>query len=212
MDHSKQAVSIFNKLAKEYQARFMDTSMYHETFDIFCNAITSRNATVLELACGPGNITSYLLEKRPDLIITGTDLAPEMIKLAGNNNPSARFQVLDCREISKLPNKFDAVMCGFVLPYINEIETQQLFKDIYFLLNPDGVFYLSTMEGNYSESGFRKGSTGEEIFMHYYNAKFLKETLSMIGFEISELQRIVTANADGTPTTDLIIISVKRSA
>ena len=59
MDKSQNAVNIFNKLAKHYQDKFMDTSMYHETFDIFCSLIKKQNAGILELACGPGNITQY---------------------------------------------------------------------------------------------------------------------------------------------------------
>lgn len=209
MDHSQHAASVFNKLAKEYQDRFMDTSIYHETFDAFCNAIPS-DGSVLELACGPGNITHYLLRKRPDLVILGTDLAPEMVRLATTINPSAKFQVLDCRDVVQLKMHFDAVMCGFVLPYISSEETQKLFSDVAAQLKPNGILYISTMEGRYSDSGFRKGSTGEEIFMHYYDAEFLTGTLLANGFEILELKRIISTNTDGSSVTDLVIISVKQ--
>ncbi len=209
MDHSQRAASVFNKLATEYQDRFMDTSFYHETFDFFLNAIPS-DGSVLELACGPGNITHYLLKKHPTLDILGTDLAPEMVRLAALNNPLAKFQVLDCREVIKLKMHFDAVMCGFVLPYISSQETQKLFKDVAAKLKPKGVFYISTMEGRYSDSGFRKGSTGDEIFMHFYDAEFLTETLRHNGFEILELKRINSTNSDGSAVTDLVIISVKQ--
>ena len=73
MDKSKIAVAIFNKLAKMYQDKFMNVDLYSESFDLFCNAIQKENATILEIACGPGNITKYLLNKRPDFNILGID-------------------------------------------------------------------------------------------------------------------------------------------
>ncbi|MCK6692047.1 MAG: class I SAM-dependent methyltransferase, partial [Thermoanaerobaculia bacterium] len=63
MDKTKTAVDIFDKHARLYQDKYMDTSMYHDTFDAFCDNITRQNAEILELACGPGNITAYLLKK-----------------------------------------------------------------------------------------------------------------------------------------------------
>jgi ubiquinone/menaquinone biosynthesis C-methylase UbiE len=63
MDKNKQAIDVFNKLAKVYQDKFMDVSLYHDSFDVFCSHIKKENPSVLELACGPGNITQYLLKK-----------------------------------------------------------------------------------------------------------------------------------------------------
>ena len=120
MDKTKLAVDVFDKLANLYQAKFMDVSLYHDTFDMFCNNITKQNADVLELACGPGNITHYLLSKRSDFKLLGTDLAPNMIELAKINNPSAQFQLLDSRDIRKLNKTYDAIMCGFILPYLSK--------------------------------------------------------------------------------------------
>ena len=64
MDKTKIAVAIFNKYASEYQDKFMDLALYHDTFDLFCNLLVRENPTILELACGPGNITKYLLKKK----------------------------------------------------------------------------------------------------------------------------------------------------
>src|SRR6185295_3669822 len=99
MDKTKIAVNIFNKHASKYQDKFMDVNLYAGSFDFFCDAAKKQNAKILEIACGPGNITSYLLNKRPDFKILGIDLAPNMIALAKINNPKADFQLMDCRDI-----------------------------------------------------------------------------------------------------------------
>ncbi|MGX7666505.1 class I SAM-dependent DNA methyltransferase [Flavobacterium pedocola] len=204
-----KAAEVFNKCANLYEERFMDFDLYNDTFDLFCEAIEKENAEVLELACGPGNITKYLLKKRADFKILGTDLAPKMIELAQKNNPSASFQLLDCRGFLKLGKKFDGIMCGFGLPYLSKEETIQLIKDANDCLNDGGILYLSTMEDDYSKSGFKKGSTGDEIYMHYHQEDYLAEALGQNGFKIIALQRKKFPEQDGSNTTDLILIAIK---
>lgn len=210
MDKTKIAVDVFNKHATSYQTKFMDVSLYHDSFDIFCNAIINLNADVLELACGPGNITKYLLQKRPDFKILGTDLAPNMIELAKVNNPIAEFQLMDCRLMDLLNKNYDGIMCGFCLPYLSKEEAIMLIRDAASILNPKGVLYISTMEDDYEKSAFKKGSAGDEIFMHYHQANYLTATLTENGFTILDLQRKVYPNQDGSKTTDLIIIATKN--
>lgn len=209
MDKNKQAVEIFNKLAQVYQDKFMDVSLYHDSFDIFCKHIKKENANVLELACGPGNITQYLLKARPDLNILGTDLAPNMIELAKLNNPKANFQLLDSRNILSLNKTYDAIMCGFCLPYLSKEEAIQLISDASKALTDAGVIYISTMEDNYEKSEFKKGSSGDEIFMHFHEGDYLREALTNNGFKNIELKRQNYPTTDGSKVTDLIIIAQK---
>ena len=85
MDRSQQAAAAFDKNAVLYQDRFMDFELYNDTFNLFCVHVLTENAHILDLACGPGNITKYLLQQRPDFKILGIDLAPKMIELAKVN-------------------------------------------------------------------------------------------------------------------------------
>jgi 2-polyprenyl-3-methyl-5-hydroxy-6-metoxy-1,4-benzoquinol methylase len=209
MDHSINAVNIFNKWAKEYQDKFMDVNAYSDTFNFFCDAIEKNNAEVLELACGPGNITKYLLNKRSDLKILGTDLAPKMIELAKVNNPNANFEIMDSRAIFQINKKFDAIMCGFCLPYLSKNEALQLIHDASKILNANGVIYISTMEDDYNQSGFKKGSKGDEIFMHYHQSDYLCQALENNHFEILKMHRQNFDYGDGTKATDLILIGKK---
>ncbi len=82
MDKTKIAVDLFDKHAEEYQNKFMHFDLYDDTFDIFHKNIQVQNAKILDIACGPGNITRYLLNHRQDLQIVGIDLSPKMIALA----------------------------------------------------------------------------------------------------------------------------------
>jgi trans-aconitate methyltransferase len=206
LDHSKIAVSIFNKLADSYQEKFIDVSLYHDSLDLFCDAIEKDNATILELACGPGNITKYLLEKRPNYKILGTDLAPNMIELAKINNPKATFELLDCRAIATLNKNFDAILCGFGLPYLSKDEAIQFIIDASHQLNEKGVLYISTMEDDNSKSGFKTGSTGDQMFQNFHQADYLTKALEENGFHIIHLDRKEYIHNE-EKTIDLIIIA-----
>jgi 2-polyprenyl-3-methyl-5-hydroxy-6-metoxy-1,4-benzoquinol methylase len=210
MNEIQPAVAVFDKLADVYQDKYMDVSLYHHSSDLFCDQITLKNAKILELACGPGNITQYLLKKRPDFKILGTDLSPNMVELAKINNPTAEFQLMDCREIGRLDQRYDAIMCGFCLPYLSKEEAIQLVQDASELLNPNGVLYISTMEDDYSKSGPKTSSDGaHQLYMYFHQADYLTAALQEHGFKTINLQHQDYPTQDGTKTTDLLIIAGK---
>lgn len=207
MDKNKIAVEVFNKNGLGYQDKFMNVDLYKDSLDLFCTSIDKSDPEILEVACGPGNITKYLLEKRSDLSILGTDLAPKMIELAKQNNPQADFGLMDCREIGNLDKKFDGIMCGFAFPYLSKEEAIMFIEDSSKILNSRGVLYLSTMEDDYSKSTFKKGSTGDEIFMHYHEAGYLLNALEENGFQLLDLRRQEYPEKDGSVSIDLIILA-----
>ena len=207
MDRNKIAVDVFNKHASSYQDKFMDVNLYGETFDLFCQAIKKEHADILELACGPGNITKYLLERRTDFKLLATDLSLNMIKLAKANNPTAEVQLMDGRDIIGLGKKYDGIMCGFFLPYLSKEDAIKLICDAAKVLNPKGLLYISTMEDDYRKSGLKKGSQGDEIFMHYHQADYLIAALEESNFSILKLDRKEYPAPNGTKTTDIILIA-----
>lgn len=208
MDRSKNAIALFDKLAKLYESKYMNVDLYREGLDLFCGQIPKKNPEILELACGPGNITKYLLQKRPDLKIFGTDLAPNMIALAKANNPEAEFGLMDCRNIKQLAKKYDGIMCGFALPYLSKEEAIQLIADTANLLHPKGILYLSTMSDDYSKSGIEAASTGDKTFVYYHQADYLTKALEENCF------KIILSKYQDYPLkkgiTDLIIVAQKE--
>ena len=134
-----------------------------------------------------------------------------MIELAKINNPSAEFGILDSKDLNTLNQKYDALMCGFLLPYLSKLETINLIHDASELLNPNGIFYISTMEDENSKSGPRKGSSGDEVFMNFHEADYLTEALNQNNFELLSLERIETKNPDGSTVIDLILISRSKN-
>jgi ubiquinone/menaquinone biosynthesis C-methylase UbiE len=77
-----ETFNTWNKIATLYQNKFMDLDLYNETYDFICALLNKPNSKILEIGCGPGNITKYLLSKQPSFDIFGIDIAPNMIELA----------------------------------------------------------------------------------------------------------------------------------
>ena len=207
MNNNQNAVAIFNKYANLYAGKYMNVSDYSSGLNYFCNQLKPE-AKVLEIACGPGNITQFLLNGRPDLNIHGIDLAANMIALAKENNPTANFEQFDCRNIHQIQQRFDAVLIGFCLPYLSFAESKKLLADAAHLLNPGGIIYISTIEGNYVSSEFKTGSTGDTIFMHYYNETDLRNLLTASNFKVMQVERKRDLNeAKEVVNIDIIIIA-----
>ena len=181
MDRYKETFETWNKIASLYQDKFMELDLYNDTYDFICNSIDKPNAKLLEIGCGPGNITKYLIAKRPDFDIFGIDIAPNMVELARQNNPTAHFAVMDSRQINNLDSTYDGIVCGFCLPYLSQTETNELIANSYDLLNDKGLLYLSFVEGDPDKSDFKAGSGGR-VYFYYHKLDDITSQLNSFKF------------------------------
>ena len=54
--------------------------------------------TVVDLGCGPGNLTTLLADRWPDAHVTGLDSSPQMVERARAVDPRIAFEVADLRD------------------------------------------------------------------------------------------------------------------
>jgi ubiquinone/menaquinone biosynthesis C-methylase UbiE len=196
------AVDLFDRRANEYELRFMDTSIYHSTFNALLDQCCTHNPNPkgLELACGPGNITRYLLDKNPNLDLICTDLSDNMLELTRKNCPSVKCMKLDVRNIHReFKDLFDFIVCGFVLPYLNQQESLELIRDSCRLLANGGLFYLSTMRGDYS--GIKTTSHGDTVMVHFYSMEFIRNAVEQQGMHVLN---------EWIVDQDLVVLAMKR--
>lgn len=186
----------------------MDFDLYHGTYDALCSFLP-KNAKVLELGSGPGIIGKYLYDRRPDFQLLLTDVAPNMVQAAQKEVPKARTQVLDVRKLDSLHEDFDAVVAGFVLPYLSEEDILKLMEDLRKSILPQGWIYLSFVPGKHSDSGFISGSTGERTYFWYHSEDAVKNTLKSHGFVLQKAWRLRYLKSDGNEETHTILIAQK---
>ena len=190
MDNYQRTFQTWDKVASIYQDKFMDMDLYNDTYDIFCRLVEIVNPKIFEIGCGPGNITKYMLGKRPDFKIEAIDTSPNMVKLAKENNPTANFTVMDCRKIDQHTSTFDGIICGFCMPYLSKEDCIKLIRDCSAMLNHGGIFYFSTIENDYDQSAFEPSSDGQHtMFVYYHQEDYLVSALKENNFELVELIR-----------------------
>ncbi|HLO58443.1 MAG TPA: class I SAM-dependent methyltransferase [Bacteroidales bacterium] len=211
MDNFNISIKRFDEFASEYAVRFMNIDSYREHFDKFCELIFISQPDILELACGPGNVTRYLKEKFPGAKIIALDLAPRMLELARQTVTGVDFRLMDVRDIKSLNLTFDAIMCSFCLPFLSKTDTQKLISDCSAVLNKNGVLYLSTMEGDESRAGFESTSfTGDsKIYFNYHMQHDLEKALADSGFNVEYIVRQNYIEPKGTILIDIILVAKK---
>ncbi|MBB4688068.1 class I SAM-dependent methyltransferase [Amycolatopsis jiangsuensis] len=98
---------------------------------------------VLDAACGPGLYAEELT--RRGARVTGFDLSPRMVELAGQRVPDATFRVQDlARPLDWLPDdSVDQVLFALALEYVDD--RVAAFREFRRVLRPDGALVLSRM-------------------------------------------------------------------
>lgn len=209
MDKYKITFQTWNKIADLYQEKFMDSTLYNDSYAAFCKVIPTTAAKILEIGCGPGNITRYLIQQRPDFQLTAIDIAPNMLALAKKNVPKAKLLEMDARNIHTLNEKFDGICCGFCLPYLSKDDCLKLLQDSFNLLSSNGLLYLSFIEGNYNDSGYEQGSSGDQVFVYYHSSSQIKAALKQFHFEILQISSLDYPKG-GTQQQHIIFIAKKK--
>jgi SAM-dependent methyltransferase len=90
---------------------------------------------VLELACGPGGWTRLLARKAATL--TAVDSSPEMLALAAERAPGARFMRVNLFEWEP-DRRYDAVFFGFFLSHVPEERFEAFWSLVARALKPGG--------------------------------------------------------------------------
>jgi trans-aconitate 2-methyltransferase len=85
--------------------------------DLLARAPAERPRAVVDLGCGPGNLTADLAARWPAARVTGLDSAPEMIRAAERSGSTARFAVADVRDFTPGPDD-DVLVCNAVLQWV----------------------------------------------------------------------------------------------
>lgn len=209
LDQALQSSQVFDRLAERYQAKFMDLTLYDQSYLAFCEALTPGQAKVLDCACGPGNVSRYLMSQRPELKLLGIDLAPRMVELAQAAVPSAEFVVHDVRQLLALERRFDGIICAFGLPYLSDEELVAFIAAAEQVLEPGGVLYLSLMLGNRADSGLQHSPTGEAFYVYYHSQERIQHLLEDRGFSLLMQEQMSSPASAAQPTRDLIVIAKK---
>src|SRR5258708_27332527 len=114
--------------------------------------------SVVDLGCGPGNLTALLAERWPRADVSGVDNSPEMIETARAAAPALTFETGDVRDW-RPGGAPDVITCNAVLQWVPDHD--DLLVSWADMLAPGGwlAFQLPGNAGG-SPPGGERGVTG----------------------------------------------------
>ena len=209
-DHYKITIQTWKKVAKMYEEKFMDFDIYNESYEAFCSEISESDPSIIEIGCGPGNVTRWLRKRLPASTILATDVASEMIDVAKKNVDNVQFEVLDARNIDSLKETFDGILCGFCVPYIDKPDLKILIENSSALLKDKGIIYLSFIQGDYSDSELQIRSTDHAMKVHYYQEADINEFFKANSIDLIQSIHLSYLLPDGSEQIHLILLGRKK--
>ena len=178
--------------------------------DYLMSAMTDgNNKTVLEIGCGTGKNTEWLLTKGQK--ITAIDLSEEMLTIAREKISNDNVQLLKVdinQDWTFTTEKFDLVVCSLVLEHIENIN--RIFKLISEHLTKNGTVYIGELHPFKQYSGSKASFENEEgkqtvtVFTHHISE--FTSLAKQNGLTISEVKEYFD---DGNTTSIPRILTLK---
>ena len=140
----------------------------------------------LEVGCGIGMLSSYLVKKY-NWELTGIDLDPEQIAIAKKNNirhKNLKFLKSDVKKLPFEESKFDIVLCFDVMHHIPH--WKEALKEISRVLKPGSFFILSDI-------AMPKLIVFKNLFKNYggfYSVDDITEYLKENNFEVAYKEKL----------------------
>lgn len=189
------------------KTRDLDTKSTIETLNKF------DFSTVIELGCGTGKNTTFLLKKADKVI--GLDFSQEMLKKAKDKIKDERveFRKADLTAEWNIENNYaDIITCSLVLEHIENLNF--IFNQANKKLKNGGLFFISELHPFKQYSGskakFETESGTQELETYVHHISEYLEVANENGFELLELKEwFDEENKSGIPR--LIGITLRKS-
>jgi SAM-dependent methyltransferase len=127
-----------DSIAGSYQA-FFEPVTQHAMALLLDMAQVVAGTLLLDVATGPGGAAAMAAAR--GAIVTGVDLAPQMVALAAQRYPTIAFRVADVETLPFAEGAFDAVVCNFGLGHFPR--PAQAVAECVRVLRTDGMLSVS---------------------------------------------------------------------
>ena len=133
---------VFSQFAEEYRSRH--DQVRSEGRRRALELLAARpGELVLDLACGPGNLTAEVLAAGARVL--GADIADGMVRVAARQVPGARFARMDMERLGLRDGAFDAVVCGHGYQFVSDLG--RALAEAYRVLRPGGRLVATVPAG-----------------------------------------------------------------
>ncbi|HMS42694.1 MAG TPA: iron-containing redox enzyme family protein [Pyrinomonadaceae bacterium] len=140
--------NLYGKNAEQYDDIYYKEPLYKKEVDfVMAHLAHITKPSILDLCAGTGSHGKLFTERNTDFV--GIDRSREMLSIARNKVPSAKFIQADIRDFS-LEEKFDAVTCMYgAIHYLEQPQDiVRVLRLAYEHLKPGGVFIMDLRESD----------------------------------------------------------------
>jgi trans-aconitate methyltransferase len=158
------------QLADYFQSIGTRVSDIEIAFDLIAG---TKNPAVLEIGCADGRDAQEIVKRTNHY--TGFDVSKELIKIAREKVPGAKFQVADARTY-QYHGKLDIVFAFASLLHLDMDELINSLKNIHKNLNTEGILFISLKKADKYKSYLKRDQYGERLF-YLYSPEEIKELI-----------------------------------
>ncbi len=198
-----KSVYLYKSIAKKYYEAFKGKNRFLVEFE---NAMPKK-ATILDLGCGPGEDTKYLIKRNFNVV--SIDNSNEMLKIARKNVPNHKFILKDMRRLKCPKENFDGIIAAFSLIHIRKKEVKSLVKKFHVWLKKNGSVYIALQEGVGVKVVKEPFDPSLKMFLNLYTEKDIIGLLSQCGFEIIFIKKAPSKSKHEFKNNKIFIIAKK---
>lgn len=176
---NNEFLNVWNNSHKKH---FHGEIIYDEWLDKepFKSVINNSNGQFLDLGCGQGNNTLFLIEKNKNVL--SADLSDVALKIVKENITNSKVVQIDMsKKLEFKDNQFDVIISDFSLQYFNEKTTFNIINELKRVLRKDGYLILRLSSTNDVNYGAMLGDKLEKNFYfiekrnkRYYNEEDIR--------------------------------------
>jgi len=149
--------------------------------------------TLLDLGCGNGKDSLYFAAQGLD--VTSVDISSRAFRSIRTENPNVKCLQEDIRKVDFPDNSFDVIYAHFSFHYFNDEDTEEIFKNAYRMLAPNGLLFVRCISTNNALYG--KGiKVGENMYdfkhvRHFFDTNYMEQMLKSTGFLVERSEEVV---------------------
>ncbi|MFX1328219.1 MAG: class I SAM-dependent methyltransferase [Promethearchaeota archaeon] len=178
----------WDNAAKAYNKEFH--GQIYSLFNDFCEQLP-RGAYVLDLGTGTGLPYAKLLIEKGFKVL-GIDISTEMIKIAKNNVPEAKFKEISMTDIN-YNKEFDGIFSSYSMLQLDQQLFKKTAKKIVKALKKGGIFYLCLngpwLEDTNLDEDVLINFKGKKMYSRAYSKAEILNTFIPLGLKLHKFER-----------------------
>ncbi|MEZ5173076.1 MAG: methyltransferase domain-containing protein [Bacteroidia bacterium] len=192
-NHISHPIEIFNRYAIEYDSKFgaetYKTALLHKFTEMLPDSLIQ----VLDMGCGPGNLSKFIHLNRPDSKFTLVDGSVEMIHVAQSKGLPGDFVHAPFSGKLHFEKRFNAIVCSFLANYLLKDELHELIALLSSTLMKQGLLYFSLYTKDNPEFMLHSNAKNEKIITYIPNENNVIDLLKEYNLAIQDSYKIISA-------------------